>query len=226
MGNKEKLMQKNSKSAAPRERSPALRFIDVSVEAMPRSTGDRVYVEALDRMLSIAIECRFRFDKDDGSALKGYGLRRCVGVFDPLNESFYRLACIHGGTFAAMWERAHATTPWIATLAAAGSYRNSPVSILTNNRIAPGIAVVIPSSKADDDSTLARAPEGEVWWCTSMSSAEVVLCRYRYTANSRYPYLQEGAPAKRRKLSRSDWEALWSKAVNAPESQSADVVPA
>lgn len=189
--------------------SPAVAFLTATKAAMPSTVGDRVRISAMHDAMDIALRCRFKFDKDDADRLKRFGIKTCVGVFRPLEERYYAVACNHGGTYARMWEAHTGMKPWMALLVLSlPDHRNGRGSeVLNDNRLAVGMGVLIPSDP-EDDPDLPRYENAQVWWCTSMTKDEIVLCRYRLTADRRHPFHREGTPAKKWKLTRAQWEAL------------------
>jgi hypothetical protein len=183
--------------------SPGLQFMLTAFNAMPRSLGDRVRIAALGEALSLAIKCRMRFAKTDIEELHSLRQHTCVGVFRPFDERFYKEACVAGGTFPAVWEKASNTAPWIAPEV----LERSAAETMADNRVAPGLAVLISNTddaadKEGDD--LATVGQKQLWWCTSISNEQLVLCRYRKNPK---PYSRDphGQPAKIWKFTRDQW---------------------
>jgi hypothetical protein len=191
--------------------SPAIAFLIAARDAMPSTLGDRVRIQAMGEAMSIAVRCRFKFNKDDGQALANgrFGIETSVGVFRPLDESYYAEACSHGGTYARMWESWTETKPWMAPrVLSRPTYRGGATEVLADNRVAPGLGILIASPPTqDDEAGLARAGGDQVWWCTSLGKDEIVICRYRYQDGMAYPFQRDGAPARRMKLTRAQWAA-------------------
>lgn len=193
--------------------SAGLAFITAARDGMPSTLGDRVRIQAMGDAMALAVRCKFKFDKDDAAVLKQFGIHTCVGVFRPMDEHYYSQACVHGGTYARMWEAWAGMRPWIASRAFAGGYGSTRGDELGENRVAPGIGVLLPLVEADAgaDAALSQTRDAQVWWCTSIEKEEIVLCRYRFPAERRYPFDREGQPARRMKLSRAQWAALFPK---------------
>lgn len=197
--------------------STGLAFIQAAAAAMPRTLGDRERIAAMEEAMRLAVRNRFAFDKDDAEALNRFRISRCVGKFRPLN--YYGMACFHGGTYARMWETHHKQKPWVAAVAVFAGYlwtsSDRRAEVRPKNRVAAGVAVLMPASFAPYEALLARTDEGhQVWWCTSMDADTITLCRYEWPNHRegredlvRYPYYHSGLkPARIRKLSREEWE--------------------
>ncbi|WP_148211110.1 hypothetical protein [Methylibium petroleiphilum] len=197
--------------AAPAKPSAGLAFLTAARDGMPSTLGDRVRIQAMGEAMHLAVRCKFRFDKDDAGALKPFGIRTSVGVFRPMDENYYSAACVHGGTYARMWEAWADMKPWIAPRAIAGGYGSTRGDDLGENRVAPGVGVLLPLTEADAgaDAGLSQTRDAQVWWCTSIEKNEIVLCRYRFPEGRRYPFDRDGQPARRMKLSRAQWAALF-----------------
>ena len=195
--------------------SPGLQFMLSAFNAMPRTLGDRVRINALGEALLLAIKCRMRFAKTDIDELHTLRQQTCVGVFRPFDEHFYTAACIAGGIFPALWEKFNRIAPWVAPEV---QERNS-TETMANNRVAPGLVVLFsPSGEAADreGDDLATYGVKQLWWCTSLSDEQLVLCRYRKNPKgySREPH---GQPAKVWKLTRDQWREHFGAAVNSAE---------
>lgn len=210
-----------SSTEKPYTHSPAVAYLSAAINAMPATIGDRVMSAALNDIMRIAIECRFRFDRTDGAVLANgrFGVHTCVGVFEPLSERFYYQACTAGGTYAAMWEKKHHFRPWMCTLAFTG------LDLARNNRMAPGVRLYVPSSDdADTELQVNRLPGADlmcqVWLCTSISPENIVLCRYKTDQRG-----DVGArrPAKIWKLDRFEWDALQNRLESAAPATPAPV---
>ena len=205
------------------EISAGLAFVQAAAAAMPRTLGDRDRINAMDKAMALAVETRFAFGLDDAVALKRLGIETCVGVFRPLYQGFYRQACLAGGTYPRMWEKAHSMRPWLAEKAVYVDYRlNRPAEY--SGRVCPGIAVQLPQSFMVETKDLATTQDGfQVWWVTEFSAETINLCRYETGtashARERAFTKASGAPARRRQVGREEW-ALLQKSM-APASESA-----
>lgn len=193
-----------------------MKFIAAAHNAMPSTIGDRDRISAMDGVLRTAITCRFPFDRDDGRHLASshLGIETNVGVFRPLDMHAYVLACVHGGTYPKAWEAHHGIKPWVAPRIFVSEDRWGAIARLQDNRIAPGLGVLIDAPLEEDDPQLARDEGSQIWWCTSMDKDRLILCRYRMEpvqdARERVrPYAHTGAPAKRMTIDRAQWEALF-----------------
>lgn len=202
--------------------SPGLMFMQAANTALPKSLGDRDSVAALSEAMSLAVRNRFVFALNDADELRRLGIETCVGVFRPLDEHYYRLACMFGGTYAKMWEKHHKQKPWVAHTAVLPVHRYYDTQhklgrTLPANRVTTWMGVLMPDSFSPEDSET-EAQFGtyngmQVWWCTSLSNTEITLCRYRLPQNAEKhygdaPFIREGKPGRIRKLSRDDW-AVW-----------------
>lgn len=114
---------------------------------MPRSLGDRSRSAFMGDLMRIAIDCRMQFGRGEGASLERLALSSCVGVFRPLDEIWYTRACIMGGTFASLWETYHRHVPWIAHDVFIGRNLSDQAQ---NRRVAPNMAVILPTSDEDD----------------------------------------------------------------------------
>lgn len=191
--------------------SAGLRFLETAYAALPRTLGDRIAIAAMNDVLAIAIRCRMSFDRDDADRLSRLNRHTCVGVFRPLDEGWYTSACRAGGTFAAMWERHRGQKPWIAPTVFIG---RSTADQLQNSRVAPHMALLLPSGSGDDGPDWPTFAGFEVWWCTSFEhkADTITLCRYRHGGETRYPLARDGQPARRRVLRRAAWASLFAPA--------------
>lgn len=190
--------------------SPGLQFMLAAFNGMPRSLGDRVRIAALGEALTLAIKCRMRFSKTDIDELNSLRQQTCVGVFRPFDEHFYTAACVAGGTFPALWEKATKIAPWIAPEVQDRNF----TEVLVDNRVAPGLVVLINPSESvvgGVGDELAVLGTKELWWCTSISDEQLVLCRYRKHPNG-YSLAPHGQPAKIWKLTRDQWREQFSSA--------------
>jgi hypothetical protein len=194
--------------------SPGLAFIKAARDAMPNTIGDRLRISGMSAAMAIAVRCRFRFDTADAEKLsgRGYTIEKSGGVFRPLDKMYYSQACMSGGTYARMWEAHTGIKPWIAALAFGREPdRLSLVYDLVDNRVGDGMGVLIecaPEADVDGLAGMARTRECQVWWCTSMDADEVILCRYRFQSDRRYPFDREGSPARKLRLTRKEWAEL------------------
>lgn len=195
-------------------RSPALAFMDATDAALPKSLTWREQVKALEDALTLAVKNRFQFHKDDAVELQRYSINRCSGKFDPLSQYFYMVSCYSGGTYAAMWEKHRDQAPWFAPLAAHGVLE---YAFHARTRFSPNMAILVaPQPGAPQSPDLCSYRKLEVWWCTSMKSDQVVLCRYampaptesRVQSNQERSFHSMGSPAKRKILTRTEFEAF------------------
>ena len=188
--------------------SPALTLLDAAATAMPRTLGDRVRIAAMGEVMRIAIDCRMMFGRGEASSLRRFDAHTCVGIFRALDEHWYSRACRRGGTYSAMWEAHHGHEPWIAPDVFVGQAIHDQAR---NNRVAPGIALLLPSTDDDDPDVPRLGSRFEVWWCTSFDRAAdtITLCRYRLTAERRHPLTREGLPRRRCVFSRGSWAELF-----------------
>ena len=209
--------------------SPGLAFMQTFARSCPRTLGDRERCAAMHEAMSLAIRNRFVFALDDAEALNRLNLRTCVGVFRALD--FYSSACVAGGTYARMWEKHFKQKPWLAAAAVVpqrSAQRQGIDRVLHNNRVAPGIGVLLPEAfhpESDDDygARFGLYQGQQVWWCTSQNAERIVLCRYRLPQDHRRLYvdaalISEGSPEHIRKLSRQEW-AQWAQAASSDETQ-------
>nr|WP_234480440.1 hypothetical protein [Paraburkholderia aspalathi] len=203
--------------------SAGLAFLQAAALAIPRTMGDRDRIEAMSEAMQLAVKNRFSFDKSETQQLLRLGIETSVGVFRPMD--YYLLACASGGTYARMWEAHHNQKAWVAARALFPEYLNGTRqrTFLDNNRIAPRVAVLLPATFAPEEPELASFEGSQVWWVTSQTDDVITLCRYRVTkeakARGEYyaPFVQTGAPARRRKLSREEWATWNDKAEATPE---------
>lgn len=216
-------------ATTPRAESAGMIFLRATRDAMPSTIGDRVRIQAMCEALSLAIRCKFKFDVADAEKLANrgwgaYSIHTSVGVFRPLDGHYYAEACVHGGTFARMWEQHTGQRPWIAPNVVGCRARGaSSVEELGENRVAPGLGVLVHRDPEADDNSLAHTRDRQVWWCTSSSKDEIILCRYRFEEGSRYPFgRSSGAPAKRLKLDRKQWAEFVKEPVRAAEPAASD----
>lgn len=181
--------------------STGLAFMLAAAAGIAKSIGDRQKSAALNELLMSAIRLKMGFNPDDARRLDALGMRTCVGVFRPSDETFYSQSCVSGGTFDRMWEKARGVKPFKAVLA--GHHGE----IQANIRVATGVAVLLVGK--DDDEMMPRSADLQVWWVTSVDwdNDSIILSRYRLRPEARYPFTRNDAPAHRLKLSRSDWEA-------------------
>lgn len=189
----------------PPEKSAGLQFIEAAARAMPKTIGDRERISAMNTIMTTAIKARFPFGIAEADALSRFGIRRCVGLFAPLD--FYALGCICGGTYARMIERHRNLEPWMAARAIAPVHSEWQGKILEKNRVAEGVGVLI-NAPDPDGVDLPRFDGCQVWWCTSANRDTIVLCRYPVRVNCRNVLAYEGTPVKRMKLSRQEWKKL------------------
>lgn len=211
--------------SAQKKISAGLAFIQAASAAMPRTLGDRERIFALCDLMSTAVNCRFAFDKDDARALYELGIETCVGVFRPLD--YYTQACCAGGTYARMWEAHYQLKPWMASRAIItrrDPHGRTEREIISNNRVAPAIGVLLPVEFSAEEEGLASLNGEQVWWCTSMDNDTITLCRYRVSSEEARrwegAYQRTGQPAKRRVLTREQW-AHWNPKPSAQQKEAA-----
>lgn len=201
-----------STTTLPAVPSPGLAFMQATVAAIPKSLGDRVRIALMNDTLKMAVQHKFVFDLADGPALNRMQIYTCVGVFDPLREHYYPLACKTGGTFARMWEKHNQLKPWIAARALYDCWhRRNPET--SDGRVANSIPVLLPLSFQDGakDAGLDAIDGQAVWWVTGTSKDHILLCRYPKDESNdmaRYGIQRSGKPARRAKLTRDVWDAL------------------
>lgn len=201
--------------------SKGLTFLQAAAAAMPKTKGDRDYVSAMSEVMQLAVANRFQFAPADLPALKKLCHTTAVGIFSPLARQWYSLACINGGTYPAVWEKHHQERPWKAPFVLYRTRQHghigSEVAVLENNRVCPGLAVVLPVAMADDpEYTLQRVENfpledkrgaekrtvsGQVWWVTSSDDSHIMLCRYAPETRT---------PVRRKKVLRGEWASLFS----------------
>lgn len=189
--------------------SAGLRFIEATAQAIPKSMGDRDRIAVMSEALALAIRNCFGFGVNDGEELHTYRIITCVGKFRPHAPHFYRLACIHGGTFAKMWEKYNKQKPWYAAYAIVPDNRRHiqlEDRIARANRVATGFGVLLPESFCPENQENASSYEQyrgfQVWWCTSVSDTEITICRYLASNSER----NTGRPARVRSISREEWK--------------------
>lgn len=216
---------KKQTSQQQEELSPAVKFLDAFVAAMPRTTGDRAYSSAIHEAMVLAVRNRFQFKIDDAAELSRFYHSTCVGVFRPLDMSFYSLACKVGGTYARMWEKHNGMKPWVAQRTLGRVTHHDYWDEFENTRVAPGMAVLVPVAVENDEPELARLRGDQVWWCTSISDEYILLCRYRsyYAPKDPHPnpYRTEGAPVRKRKITRAEWDAFQGQTAASPATEQA-----
>lgn len=192
-------------TSTPTTISPGLAFMLAASNGMPSTLGDRSTTAALGDALLLAIRCKMKFDRADMAEL--WKLRRStsVGVFRPTDTCYYTAACRAGGTFAGAWEKHHETKPWVAPIV----LEKGNADILANNRVAPGLGVLVESG---EDPELATLSGRQVWWCTSMSAEGIVLCRYApgLTTTALRP---SGSPTRIKTLTRASWPTFFASAA-------------
>ncbi|MEJ8837554.1 hypothetical protein [Ramlibacter sp. AN1133] len=188
----------------------AVDFLTTTAHALPRTLGDRDTIAAMSSAMELAIDSGMQFSLKDGERLRRLGISRQVGIFDPLWEGYYERACAMGGTYARLYEAVVLGRPWMAPKVfrcdwavprMVGRYAR-PDGLVENARVAKNFAVLL-DREDEPENRLSRALDRQVWFCTSMDSARIVLCRYSQQQN---PFERSGAPAKRWILSRDDWD--------------------
>lgn len=180
--------------------SAGLAFMRAAHAGIGKSVGDRDRSAAMNDLLDTAIRMKMQFDLGDCASLARLGIRTCVGVFDPMDMSFYRRACVSGGTYAKMWEAAHGAKPFKAVRAGEKSALQSGL------RVAQDVAVLLAGE--DEDDLWPRVEGHQVWWVTSVNfvADTITICRYRLLPDQRFPYNRLGRPGNRLTLSRKEWE--------------------
>lgn len=195
-------MNKLDKSA----RSAGLAYMLAAKAAAPKSLGDRERIAVMGASMDIAVRNRFPFKPDDAEELANLGIRTCVGVFRPLDQCYYRIACLVGGTYPRMWEAYHGLAPWKAAVAVIPYHFRIRDDLLENTRVTTDIGVLMPQSFGPDEPELASHLGLQVWWVTSCTGDTVNLCRYSpstgYAGHLQRP---GGAPARRRQVDRDAW---------------------
>lgn len=187
------------------EISPGLAFMQAAANAMPRSMGDRVESALMNDLMATAIKNKFIFHAEDAKELNRLAIRTSVGVFYPMDEHFYRIACAVGGTYPKLWEKTHKTKPWLAPKVAMYGYPSYRPELLENNRVVPGMAVLVQVPEAS--LPLTSIYNGlQVWWCTSISDTKINMALYPTHPSD--PFKSEGKLLKLKKLNREDW-AKW-----------------
>lgn len=193
----------------PERESSGLTFMRALHAAMPKLIGPRARAAEFQQALAQAIRCRFDFHPDDAAALGRMNVHTSKRSFMALDEAFYAQACYYGSNYARMWEAHHKQAPWMAPEVAHRDRRD----FIAASRVAPNFGVLI-----DEDDTfhgLARLHGKQLWWCTSIDNDFITLCRYKPRGNDEYG--RYGAPAKRRKISRDEWEDLFKVVGHASE---------
>lgn len=176
-------------------------FMQAAAIGIAKSIGERLRSATMNNLLMTAIKTKMAFMPDDAASLRALSITSSVGVFRPLEESFYRQACLSGGSYAQMWEKAHGVKPMKAARAGTS---NSDVQ--SDIRVAADIAVLLVGE--DDDALMPRHDGLQVWWVTSINleAGTINLGRYKLYADQRYPFNRFDAPAKRKKLNREHWD--------------------
>ncbi|CAB5514698.1 hypothetical protein LMG26857_03757 [Achromobacter anxifer] len=201
--------------------SAGLAFMLAADAGAPRTLGDRERIALLHDAMTMAINYRFRFDTEDAEALNKLRMRRCVGVFRPLDENYYRKACIVGGTYPRLWEDHHDQKPWIAEkriVKMPQGYHMSPDGLnrlaayqsrleSEKGRVCPGMGFLLPVAflpeSEEMEATLQSAQGMQLWWCTSFTKDTLNLCRY-----TRGPREHGESPVRKRRVTRAEWDAI------------------
>ncbi|MDF9779107.1 hypothetical protein [Pseudomonas baetica] len=181
--------------------SAGVSFLQAAANGIAKSIGERLRSATMNDLLLTAIKTKMAFMPDDAASLQRFSIMSSVGVFRPLDEAFYRQACLYGGSYAQMWEKSHGVKPMKA--ARAGT---SNRDVQTDIRVAADIAVFLVGE--DDDPLMPRYEGLQVWWVTSINleGGTINLGRYKLYADERYPFNRFDAPAKRKKLNREQWD--------------------
>jgi hypothetical protein len=194
--------------------SAGLVFMQAAAAAMPKTLGDRERVSAFDGAMLLAIRNRFAFSKHDVEHLLRLTIRTCVGVFRPLDPGFYLQACVHGGTYAKMWEAHHKQKPWIALAAIVPEHISHGFELLENNRVTMRMGVLLPESFDEHDERTIPVEGKQVWWVTTQNDEHITVCRYRLTdaelahVGRARPFRHSGRPYRIRQLTRAQWAEL------------------
>ena len=176
-------------------------FMQAAADGIAKSIGPRLRAETMNNLLMTAIITKMAFMPDDAATLRALSITSSVGVFRPLNDSFYRQACLTGGSYAQMWEKAHGVQPIKA--ARAGTIASD---VQAEIRVAADIAVFLAG---DDNDPLMPRHEGlQVWWVTSINleAGIINLGRYKLYPDQYCPFKRYYAPVKRKKLNRDQWD--------------------
>lgn len=181
--------------------SAGVSFLQAAENGIAKSIGERARSATMNDLLMTAIKTKMAFMPDDAPSLRSFAITSSVGVFRPLDESFYRQACLSGGNYALMWEKSRGVKPMKA--ARAGT---SNSDIQADIRVAADIAVLLVGD--DNDPLMPRHDGFQVWWVTSINleAGIINLGRYKLYADQRYPFNRFDSPAKRKKLSREQWD--------------------
>lgn len=197
------------------EPSAGLAFMQAAQKGLPRALGDRNRIAVMDQAMEIAVRNRFAFDTDDGVLLRAMGIRACVGIFNPLSDDYYRVACEVGGTYPRMWERWNGIRPWVGRAVWFDDIWHNTFRVEPKSRIAESCCVLMPADffSKEDQGLAACADGSQIWWCTAFSNDQINLCRYRPADDDGKRRLTEfvrprGSPERRQKLSREEWEAV------------------
>jgi hypothetical protein len=197
--------------------SPGLAYMAAAVRAIPASAGDRDRVDIISRAMRIALEYRFQFRPREADILRRLNFRSSGTNVDLLSGHHYEMACIYGGTYAAMWEADKAQKPWNGHRVVAREPNRSNLLMLTENRIAPGMGILLPGDVADDELYLCRHDGRQVWWCTAFDNEKINICRYELDEGAKHGLGRSGSPAKRIQYSRPEWKALCARSVIADQ---------
>jgi hypothetical protein len=183
------------------ETSAGVTFMQAAVAGIGNSIGDRVRSAAMNDLLMMAIKTKMTFDVDDAPSLTRMAITTSVGVFRPLDDCFYRQACLTGGSYARMWEKAKNVKPMKAARAGC-----APIEMQGDIRVAADIAVLLVGE--DDDGLMPRLEGLQLWWVTSINleAGFINLGRYKLYPDQRHPFNRFDAPAKRKKLNREQWD--------------------
>lgn len=211
--------------------SKGLAFMRAAHQSCLTTMGERDRAAAMNDFMERAVRLRFAFNKNEGKALQQLGLSTCAGDFEPLAQRFYVTACAaQGVTYPRLWETWHAFEPWVAskavirttgTLSGAADY-----VVADNNRIAPGLGVLLPQSFMLETEPLACWEDLQMWWCLCFGRDAIVLARYAAAPESQAhghgtAFLRPGLPARGRLLTRSQWALCNPKPAKDPAAQAA-----
>ena len=199
----------------PRSLSPAAQFLQAARNAIHKKVGDGVTSSLMHNAMQMALEGRMKFWMNDAEDLNCTQVYSNAGRFHPLNRQFYATAISYGNlSYAKLSEANSGIAPWTAarTYGPRGSYGRE--QFLGQGRVAETMAVLLPAkaSEAKEGTRLYhdRATEKHfaVWWVTSMTDQEIIICRYSRTDDCTHPFERTGSPTKRWKMGRDEWREL------------------
>lgn len=204
--------------------SRALTYLRALRAAIPASANMGEVSSMMNEGMRIALRNRFEFHIDDGAALQRLSYITNAGVFHPFGEGFYALACLTGGTYARLWEKHVCRRPWKAPLVLkgiqgdmAGQPMLSTLETLAENRIAPGMVLLMPPTFQQElKNVYSLSPSLRVWRCTSFDNETLVLTAYDNMRAYDTKLQALGRPSHIRRFTRESWaQALQSLQVDA-----------